>query len=418
MDPEEFLRELTSFNEEPKAAKPDPVPGPTGEQGRGRRRTEAAPVVASDGRRTIDQRRVKAGVAGASGAAGGAGAAATAGAAGAQATAAQTDDAPDGSTDARKSLIGLLVAAIATVLILSWIATSCLGEDDSLIDAGASAQTTEPTDSTQTTPSSSTTSTTTPPTTVGADLGGEAAAALAGAGIQGITATANGSTVVLTGSTPDEATKAAAQAAVEALAGVEIVDNQIVIAAARDINAEANAALASAGILGVTAVVEGDVATLTGQAANGEQRLAAELAMLNIAGIESVVNQITLPPTPAEILTGTVNDIVLANPIQFSTGSADIRSESQPILDQVAQVLAANPNGAVEVGGHTDSDGGADGNRELSQERAQSVVDYLVSKGVDPARLSAVGYGEDAPLVPNDSGDNKRKNRRIEFKVI
>lgn len=407
VDPEEFLRELSSFNEEPKAPKPDPSPGLAGEEGRGRRRTEAAPVVASDGRRTIDQRRVKAGAAGA----------ASAGAATAPAGAAQTDGAPDGPTDERKSLIGLLVAAIATVLILSWIATSCLGDDESVIDAGGSTETTEPTDSTETTASSTTTSTTAPPTTVGADLGADATAALEGAGIQGITATANGSTVVLTGSTPDEATKTAAQAVVEAVAGVELVDNQITIAAERDINAEANAALASVGILGVTATVEGDVATLTGEAANGEQRLAAELAMLNIAGIESVVNQVTLPPTPAEILTGTVNDIVLANPIQFSTGSADIRSESQPILDQVAQVLAANPNGAVEVGGHTDSDGGADGNRELSQNRAQSVVDYLVSKGVDPARLSAVGYGEDAPLVPNDSGDNKRKNRRIEFKV-
>ena len=402
VDPEEFLRELSSFDDEPipKVSEPEPIPGV--DPNRGRRRTEAAAIAASDGRRVEDHHRVRGEAAGGV----------------ATQRAAASSDPNQTSPNERKSLVGLLLAAIATVLILSWIATSCLGDDDGDATIEATDESTSTTESTNTT-APTTTPTTAAPTTAApvADLGVEANAALAAAGIGGVTARADGSTIVLAGTAVDEATKAAAQAAVEAVPGVEAVENQITIAAARDLTAEANAALAASGILGVTATVDGGVAVLTGEAANGEQRLAAELAMLNIAGIESVDNQITTPPTPAEILTETLNGIVQASPIQFNTGSADIRTASTPILDQVIEVLNANPDGTVEIGGHTDSDGGADANRELSQQRAQSVLDYLVAGGVDAGRLTAVGFGEDAPLVPNDSGDNKRKNRRIEFTV-
>jgi OOP family OmpA-OmpF porin len=405
VDPEEFLKELSSFNEELIAGGPDaqPTPDPDGDPDRGRRRTEAAAVIANDGRRTVDRKRI-------------AGTTGTAGAGAVGSAGARPKPAGPRSPEERKSLIGLIVAAVLTVLILSWIATSCLGDDsDSIATTDESTTiTTAGTGTTSTTRATTTTTTTSAPTV---DLAGEAATALEAAGISGVTATADGSNVVLSGSVADEASKAAAEAAVLAVDGVESVTNQIVVETSRDLNAEAAQALTGAGITGVTASVAGDVATLTGETAGGEQRLAAELAVLSISGIESVDNQITTPPTPAEILTTTLNDIVALNPIQFSTGSADIRDASKATLDEAIAVLAANPDGAVEVGGHTDSDGGADANRELSQERAQAVVDYLVTGGVAPARLTAVGYGEDSPLVPNSSGDNKKKNRRIEFKV-
>ena len=72
----------------------------------------------------------------------------------------------------------------------------------------------------------------------------------------------------------------------------------------------------------------------------------------------------------------------------------------------------------LTVQGHTDAVGDAAANKKLSQERAQSVVDYLVSKGVDPAQLQAVGYGQEKPVADNSTKEGQFKNRRIEFEVL
>lgn len=74
------------------------------------------------------------------------------------------------------------------------------------------------------------------------------------------------------------------------------------------------------------------------------------------------------------------------------------------------------PEIEVEISGHTDNVGKKSSNIKLSQKRAESVKAWLVSKGVDPKRITAKGYGPDQPVAPNDTPDNKRKNRRIEFK--
>jgi outer membrane protein OmpA-like peptidoglycan-associated protein len=71
----------------------------------------------------------------------------------------------------------------------------------------------------------------------------------------------------------------------------------------------------------------------------------------------------------------------------------------------------------VEISGHTDTDGKDDYNLKLSENRAKSVVDYLISKGVDPKRLSYKGYGETRPIAPNNTAEGKSKNRRIEFRI-
>ena len=76
------------------------------------------------------------------------------------------------------------------------------------------------------------------------------------------------------------------------------------------------------------------------------------------------------------------------------------------------------PEITVEIQGHTDSDGSNASNLRLSQRRAQSVVDYLVQHGISKQQFKAKGYGEEVPLVPNTSKENKQKNRRVMFKVI
>ncbi len=104
--------------------------------------------------------------------------------------------------------------------------------------------------------------------------------------------------------------------------------------------------------------------------------------------------------------------------IYFTSGSATLKPESFSILDSVAILLRDNPNARIRIAGHTDSDGSEASNQTLSERRAQSVFQYLVSTGISGDRLTTVGYGESMPVVSNDSAANKAKNRRIEFTVL
>ncbi len=106
------------------------------------------------------------------------------------------------------------------------------------------------------------------------------------------------------------------------------------------------------------------------------------------------------------------------NNIYFESGSAQIKPESFGILDLVAQTLIDNAGVRVRIAGHTDSDGSASYNQGLSERRANSVLDYLVRKGVPANTLTTIGYGEENPVVPNTSAANKAQNRRIEFTVL
>jgi len=104
--------------------------------------------------------------------------------------------------------------------------------------------------------------------------------------------------------------------------------------------------------------------------------------------------------------------------ITFESGKADITPETEQILAQALKTLQTYPEIVVEIGGYTDDVGSASANKKLSQKRADSVRSWLISKGVDSGRIVAVGYGEEKPRVANDSPDNRRLNRRIEFKRI
>lgn len=109
--------------------------------------------------------------------------------------------------------------------------------------------------------------------------------------------------------------------------------------------------------------------------------------------------------------------IVLRN-IYFDYDKATLRPESIEELERVVQFLQENPSLKVEISGHTDSDGSEAYNLRLSQARAQSVVDYLISRGIASERLIARGYGESRPVAPNDTPENKQKNRRTELKIL
>lgn len=104
----------------------------------------------------------------------------------------------------------------------------------------------------------------------------------------------------------------------------------------------------------------------------------------------------------------------LAKMIYFKTASSDLVEASKQSLDVIAQYLN-NVSGNYEIQGHTDSVGNEANNMKLSQRRAQSVVDYLISKGVSGNRLKAVGYGQSAPKFDNKTADGRAQNRRIEI---
>ncbi|NUG52458.1 OmpA family protein [Acinetobacter lactucae] len=103
--------------------------------------------------------------------------------------------------------------------------------------------------------------------------------------------------------------------------------------------------------------------------------------------------------------------------INFASGSSDIPADNKAILDQAATLLSKVTNVKLNVGGHTDSTGNAAANKALSQRRAQAVVDYLTSKGVDGSKLVAQGHGSDQPVAENTTEEGRFKNRRIEFSV-
>lgn len=103
--------------------------------------------------------------------------------------------------------------------------------------------------------------------------------------------------------------------------------------------------------------------------------------------------------------------------IYFKTGSAELDLESAPLLDSVADITNRCQSVSVDVAGHTDNVGTKSANQRLSERRAKSVVNYLTNKGVIANRIKSAGYGDTRPVAPNDTEENRAKNRRIVFKV-
>lgn len=105
--------------------------------------------------------------------------------------------------------------------------------------------------------------------------------------------------------------------------------------------------------------------------------------------------------------------------IYFPSGSAVIPVSSYPAIDDAVRVLEGNPNIHIEIQGHTDSQGSAEGNLLLSQRRAEAVRDYLIRvHGIPASRLQARGYGESMPVASNDTEAGRARNRRVELAVL
>ena len=109
--------------------------------------------------------------------------------------------------------------------------------------------------------------------------------------------------------------------------------------------------------------------------------------------------------------------IALRN-IFFATGSATLTTASNAELDRLVKLLKDVPKLKIEISGHTDNVGSESMNQKLSEDRAASVVNYLVSKGIDKARLTSKGYGSTKPVATNNSSEGRQQNRRTEFEIL
>ncbi|MCS6833973.1 MAG: OmpA family protein, partial [Flammeovirgaceae bacterium] len=127
---------------------------------------------------------------------------------------------------------------------------------------------------------------------------------------------------------------------------------------------------------------------------------------------DGVVLDILLDP----IVAGTK---ISLNNIFFERSSYQLLDKSKTELNKVVQFLQNHPDIRIEISGHTDNTGDKLANLQLSLKRAEAVMDYLVKVGgISKDRIEAKGYGEEFPISPNDTEENKAKNRRIEFKIL
>lgn len=210
---------------------------------------------------------------------------------------------------------------------------------------------------------------------------------------------------------------------------------------------------AAAGISGPAVALENGVFVVRGAAASDAERTAAfeavTAALAGRAGLPGVFasfrNEITVDgaetpepvpvpePAPAPEPPATVADLgpqpqaeqceeafartIQGRNIEFAEGSADVKSESYPLLDEIVAVAQRCATYRITVEGHTNRRGDEALNLDLSQRRATAVAEYLVSKGVSGDSLVAVGRGEAEPLDPADTEEAYARNRRIEFDV-
>lgn len=132
---------------------------------------------------------------------------------------------------------------------------------------------------------------------------------------------------------------------------------------------------------------------------------------LTVVEVESMKQEIT----SNDILTALNADGYLALYINFDTGKSDIKTETQSIVDQLAEMMNANTDLKISIEGHTDNVGTPEANKTLSLNRAKAVVSAIAAKGVSASRLSSVGWGQEKPVADNRTEDGKAKNRRVEI---
>ena len=114
----------------------------------------------------------------------------------------------------------------------------------------------------------------------------------------------------------------------------------------------------------------------------------------------------------------TINKLLSSKKINFERRSSKITEDSSIVVKEIAKILQENPDFKIEIAGHTDSRGSDSLNKQISQDRASSVREVLISLGIDKNRVTAVGYGEEFPIAQDDENGLSEINRRVEFNIL
>ncbi len=260
----------------------------------------------------------------------------------------------------------------------------------------------------------------------------------------GLATSADGKTLTVTATVPDDAAKTALLDAVRAAnPGVTVEDKVTVSAGVGALPAAGLAALSSAlkGLPGVNVAGTGSTITLTGAVPSEMVKSAAGQAAAALNPTATIDNQLTVSapsasptPSPSPASTGTVsascatvNTTVAAElkakPVQFATGSASILPASLTQLKSIAAQLkdclgAEGGASGLAVEGHTDNQGSDALNTRLSQQRADAVKAALVSAGLPSGKITAKGFGAGKPVATNTTAEGRALNRRVEIRLI
>ncbi len=228
---------------------------------------------------------------------------------------------------------------------------------------------------------------------------------------------------VLAGTVPDEATRAALQAQLEAAGYQGRIRNELSVRAA----APAGFAEAARGQLAQLLRLDLGTVRLTDRAGSLQgmtcrDPLRAEVENASRAALPAGFSgsaQVSLRQTGCFNCQVELDNVTRGRNILFEQGRAEVAKDAgtTSLLDDIARVLQACPTARITVEGHTNSDGSAQRNRRLSENRAREVIGALAARGAEAGRFTPVGYGPDRPLVPHGSEEARERNRRVQFVV-